>query len=202
MFYNSYFTIGQQAQAIFKDRGSKFIGSIHNVENETEVKLILSKIKTEHPGANHYCYAWRIGKNYDAYRTNDDGEPNNTAGKPIFSVIQSNNLTNTLIVVTRYFGGTQLGVPGLINAYKTTAAETLALTTIVELQIQLDFELQFNVDELSAAMLLLKQLNATIKNQEYSLDNVYKIQYSIDKTKHELLLNKLSKHYTFKLKEV
>ena len=132
LFSDSFYTIKSSASGIYKDRGSKFIGYAFPVSSEEEIKQHLSNLKKDHIGARHFCYAWRLGVGGQAWRLNDDGEPNNSAGKPIYSQILSKNLTNVLIVVVRYFGGTLLGVGGLVNAYKSAAAETLLATEIIE----------------------------------------------------------------------
>lgn len=129
---DTYLTIESSSEGLFKDKGSKFIAFAFQVNNETEVKLHLEKIKKMYYDARHHCYAYRLGLEGNTYRTYDDGEPSNTAGKPIYGQILSNNLTNILIIVIRYFGGILLGTGGLINAYKTASANTLANAKIIE----------------------------------------------------------------------
>jgi uncharacterized YigZ family protein len=124
-------TLAGPATALFKDRGSKFFGFAYPVTSKDEVKQRVQALKKEHPKAVHHCFAYRIGFDGNELRANDDGEPSGTAGRPILGQIDSKGLTNVLIVVVRYFGGTLLGKPGLINAYKTTAADTLAGGTFV-----------------------------------------------------------------------
>jgi uncharacterized YigZ family protein len=120
-----YQTIGKESQGFFKDKGSKFYSFAYSVRNEDEVKEILARLRKEHHSARHHCYAWRLGTEEITFRANDDGEPSSTGGKPILGQLQSFNVTNTLIVVVRYFGGTLLGVSGLINAYRNAAADAL-----------------------------------------------------------------------------
>jgi uncharacterized YigZ family protein len=132
MFSNSYFTIKEASQGVFKDRGSKFLACAFTVIAENEIKEHLSALRKEHPSARHHCYAWRLGAGKEAWRANDDGEPSGTAGKPILGQIQSYDLTNVLIVVVRYFGGTLLGASGLINAYKSAAADAIKNAVIEE----------------------------------------------------------------------
>src|ERR1700742_4267725 len=125
-----YYTIGKEATAEFRDRGSKFIGYACPAMSVDECKERLNAIKKEHPKATHHCYAYRIGLDGNLFRVNDDGEPSGTAGRPILGQIDSKELVNVLVVVVRYFGGTLLGVPGLINAYKTATALALQITPL------------------------------------------------------------------------
>ena len=141
---DTYLSIEKASTGEFKDRGSKFIGFAFPVSSEDEVKECLADVRKLHPSAGHVCYAFRINPLNEYYRTNDDGEPSSTAGKPILGQIKSLNLQNTLVAVVRYFGGTLLGVSGLINAYKETAAITLNGALILEKQITVSFKL--NVD--------------------------------------------------------
>lgn len=128
----TYKTITEESNALFKSKGSKFHAHAFPLEKESEVKTYLNRIKEQYPGATHYCYAWVLGPDGQNFRCNDDGEPPNTAGKPIHRQIQKFELCNILLVVVRYFGGTMLGVPGLIEAYGTAAAECLANAMITE----------------------------------------------------------------------
>src|SRR5690606_18707615 len=127
-----YFTIEQPATAEFRDRGSKFIGYAFPVNDINEFKEKLAAVKKDHPKATHHCFAYRIGLDGSTFRVSDDGEPSGSAGRPILGQIDSKQATNVLIIVVRYFGGTLLGVPGLINAYKTTAALVLQVTPLVQ----------------------------------------------------------------------
>ena len=129
---DTYLTIESQSEGLFKDKGSKFIAFAFPVNNEDEIKQNLENIRKKYYDARHHCYAYRLGLDGNIYRTNDDGEPSNTAGKPIYGQILSHNLTNILIIVIRYFGGILLGTGGLINAYKTAAAEALSNAKIIE----------------------------------------------------------------------
>ncbi|OFX22290.1 MAG: YigZ family protein [Bacteroidetes bacterium GWA2_31_9] len=129
---DTYLTIESQSEGLFKDKGSKFIAFAFPVNNEDEIKQNLENIRKKYYDARHHCYAYRLGLEGNIYRTNDDGEPSNTAGKPIYGQILSHNLTNVLIIVIRYFGGILLGTGGLINAYKTAAAEALSNAKIIE----------------------------------------------------------------------
>ncbi|MCE3229663.1 MAG: hypothetical protein K0S32_4214 [Bacteroidetes bacterium] len=171
LFSDSYFTIKQEAEGIFKDRGSKFLAFAYPVNNEAEIKERLTVLKKEHPSANHHCYAWRLGADGQAYRANDDGEPSNSAGKPILAQIQSKDLTNILIVVVRYFGGTLLGVSGLINAYKLAAADAIAKCVIEERFILFEYKIEFSFEDMNAVMKLLKDTDSKIISQDYKETN-------------------------------
>lgn len=138
---DTYKTIASESEEVlFKEKGSKFFGYAFPIQNEDEVKPIIENLKKQHPNAVHYCYAYQLGTAPKiSYRANDDGEPSNTAGTPIYGQIQSYGLTNILVVVVRIFGGTKLGVSGLISAYKTTAQMTLEASEVVEKTIDVDF---------------------------------------------------------------
>ncbi len=164
-----YFTIESTAVAEFKDRGSKFIAYSFPIKNTNDFKKHLQELKKEHPKAVHHCFAYRIGTDANNFRMSDDGEPSGTAGKPILGQIDSKNLTDTLIVVVRYFGGTLLGVPGLINAYKTAASLVLQCTPIVQKAIEINYELQFNYTEMNDVMRIIKQFNCTVLKNEMQL---------------------------------
>lgn len=191
LFSDTYLTIEKSAEAIFKDKGSKFLAFAYPVENDQQIKEILNQLKKEHHTANHHCYAYRLGADQMNFRANDDGEPNNTAGKPILGQIQSNDLTNVLIVVVRYFGGTLLGVSGLINAYKNSAAEVIKTATIIEKQILFHYTIQFYFEHVNDVMKLLKQLDCKITSQQF--DNNCEINFSIRKANSEQCEEKLKK---------
>ena len=164
-----YFTIESTAVADFKDRGSKFIAYSFPIKNTNDFKKHLQDLKKEHPKAVHHCFAYRIGTDGNTFRMSDDGEPSGTAGKPILGQIDSKNLTDTLIVVVRYFGGTLLGVPGLINAYKSASSLVLQCTPVVQKAIEINYELQFNYTEMNDVMRIIKQFNCSILKNETQL---------------------------------
>jgi uncharacterized YigZ family protein len=164
-----YHTIQKPAMAEFKDRGSRFLAYAFLVQNTNETKEQLQTIKKEHPKANHHCFAYRIGLDGNNFRVSDDGEPSGTAGKPILNQIDSKHLINTMIVVVRYFGGTLLGVPGLINAYKTAASLALQLTPIIQKPVLISYHLSFDYTLMNDAMMIIKQYNCTIEQQELSM---------------------------------
>jgi len=142
-------TIEKESQGYFKDKGSKFYAFAYPVKNEDEIKEILARLRKEHHSARHHCYAWRLGTENVTSRANDDGEPSSTAGKPILGQLQSFNVTNILIVVVRYFGGTLLGVSGLINAYRSAAADALKNADIKQKIIEKEITLDFTYHELA-----------------------------------------------------
>lgn len=164
-----YRTLSQPTTAEFKDRGSKFLAYAYPIQDTDDVKAKLQVLKKEHPKAVHYCYAYRIGTDGKLFRANDDGEPSGSAGRPILGQIDSAGLTNTLVIVVRYFGGTLLGVPGLINAYKTVTADALKDAPVTERWIESLYELSFDYSVMSEVMYLLKQAEATVYKQELQL---------------------------------
>jgi len=164
-----YKTIDQPATAEFKDRGSKFIAFAYPVEKVEDTKAHLLALKKEHPKAAHYCFAYRLGTDGNSFRVTDDGEPSGTAGKPILGQIDSKGLTNVMVVVVRYFGGSLLGVPGLINAYKTVTSLVLQVTPLIPKQVEVKYLLHFDYTRVNEVMLVLKQGNCTIIRQEMQL---------------------------------
>ena len=157
-------------EGLFKDRGSKFYGYAFPVTNEEEIKEKIELLKKQHYNARHWCYAWQLGENYDHYRANDDGEPSNSAGMPIYGQLQSFNVTNVLVVVVRYFGGTKLGVGGLIKAYKNGAKLALENSIIIHKTIDEEFLIKFEYPEMNAIMRIIKDENISIINQKMELD--------------------------------
>ncbi|SFS74862.1 uncharacterized protein, YigZ family [Lutibacter maritimus] len=156
--------------ALFKEKGSKFIGYAFPVISEDEVKMHLEELKKKHHSARHWCYAWQIGVEDIQYRANDDGEPNNSAGQPIYGQILSKEITNVLVVVVRYFGGTKLGVGGLISAYKTTAKLILDAAKIIEKTIDVNFQLNFEYVDMNKVMRIIKEHNIEILHQRMELN--------------------------------
>ncbi len=162
-------------EALFKDRGSKFYGYAFPVTNEEEIKENIEFLKKQHYNARHWCYAWQLGMKYEKYRANDDGEPTNSAGTPIYGQLQAFEVTNVLVVVVRYFGGTKLGVGGLIQAYKTTAKFALENSEIIQKTINEKFILQFNYSEMNKVMRIVKEEQISIINQKLDLNCMYTI---------------------------
>ena len=155
---------------LFKDKNSKFFGYAFPVLNEDDVKLHLEQLKKEHHSARHWCYAYQLGTETISYRANDDGEPNNSAGLPIYGQIQSFEVTNILIVVVRYFGGVKLGVGGLINAYKTTAQLALETSKIVNKTINVQYLISFDYKNMNTVMRIIKERNLNITHQKLEMD--------------------------------
>ncbi len=166
---NKYITIATAGTGDFRDRGSKFLAYSYPVYSAADVKEKLQALKKEHPKAVHHCYAYRIGTDGAQYRAVDDGEPSGSAGKPILGQIDSLGLINVLVVVVRYFGGTLLGVPGLINAYKTATAMSLEQVPKTEKWIENLYEINFDYPAMGEVLYLLKQAEATIYNQDLQL---------------------------------
>lgn len=164
-----YLTINKAGSAEFKDRGSKFIAYAYPVDNAASFKEHLQSLKKEHAKAAHHCFAYRLGINGDSFRVSDDGEPSGTAGKPILGQIDSKKLTDTAVIVVRYFGGSLLGVPGLINAYKTATALALQMIPVIQKQIETIYSLEFDYTRMNDIMHIIKQYNCTILEQEMQL---------------------------------
>ncbi len=168
---DTYTTIAQATEEIlFKEKSSKFFGYAFPIQSEEEVKPIIEQLRKLHPHAVHYCYAYQIGTEKISYRANDDGEPSNTAGAPIYGQIQSFGLTNVLLVVVRIFGGIKLGVGGLITAYKTTAQLVLEEAEIIEKTIDIHFLISFNYKNMNKVMRVIKEKKLDIITQSMELD--------------------------------
>jgi len=161
-----FYTISKGGEGFYKEKGSKFIGIAFRVRNEEEVKETLEEVKKQYHDGRHHCYAYILSE--DKLRANDDGEPNHSAGDPILGQIKSKNLTEVLIVVVRYFGGTKLGVPGLINAYKTAAFEALEASKLMEVTIEGIYEIKYGYEITNEVMRLISDFEADIKNQEFT----------------------------------
>ncbi|WP_347840858.1 YigZ family protein [uncultured Draconibacterium sp.] len=162
-----YKTIEKESTGYFKDKGSKFYAYAFPLTNEDAVKDIITALKKEHHSARHHCYAWRLGTETIRTRANDDGEPSSTAGKPILGQLQSHEITNILVVVVRYFGGTLLGVSGLINAYRNATIEALNNAEIITKLIEIAFELKFEYSMLNTVMNKLKTENFDIETTDF-----------------------------------
>lgn len=184
-----YFTIEKPASAEFKDRGSKFIAYAFPIETADDFKKQLQLLKKEYSKAVHHCFAYRIGTDGNNFRSSDDGEPSGTAGKPILGQLDSKGITNTAVIVVRYFGGTLLGVPGLINAYKTAAALALEVTPIVQKQIEIKYSIEFEYNKMNEVMMVLKQFNCTVLSNEMQLFCI--IEAGIPENRLEEVLYKL-----------
>ncbi|MCO5947842.1 IMPACT family protein [Mucilaginibacter flavidus] len=191
LFDDTYRTIEKPVEGLFRDRGSKFLAFAYPVNNETELKNNLTQLKAEHSKANHHCWAMRLTPDRSIFRINDDGEPSGTAGRPILNTLLSRDLTNLAVVVVRYFGGTLLGVPGLINAYKVATEEALQQAVIVEKTVNDIYSIEFNYLQMNDIMRLIKEDNLAIIEQ--SFDNNCSITVSIRKMQVNQTLAKISK---------
>lgn len=164
-----FLTIDRPGMAEFKDRGSQFIAYTYPLADIADFKIKLAALKKEHPKAVHHCFAYRLGLDGNQFRVSDDGEPSGTAGRPILGQIDSKQLTNILIVVVRYFGGTLLGVPGLINAYKSATALVLQLTPVVQKPVLISYRLQFDHTQTHPVMQVVKHFGCAVYKQESQL---------------------------------
>lgn len=166
---SSYRTIATTSEGQFRDRGSKFLAFAFPVKSESQVKEILQQLRKEYHDARHHCYAWKLGVDPAGVRANDDGEPSSSAGKPILNQIEKMELTDTLVVVVRYFGGTLLGVGGLINAYRTAAEAALKNNRVVRRKIRHSYHLEFTYPDMNTVMGLVKEMQLVTDHQEFAL---------------------------------
>jgi len=174
-------TIQTKSAGFFKEKGSKFYSFAYPVRSEEEIKLYLKLLKDEFKDARHHCYGFKLGVKGDKYRYSDDGEPNNTAGKPIYGQLNSFKITNILVVVVRYFGGTKLGVGGLIQAYKEAAKLALENALITTEEVTEIITIHFKYEEMNVMMSLVKLLNLKIIEQQFELDCLIELEYPIKK---------------------
>ena len=188
---DSYLTIEGNAEAIFKERSSKFLCYAFHVESEEEIAACLEPLYKRYYDATHHCYAWRLGPFGERFRANDDGEPSSTAGKPILGQLLSREITNCLIVVARYFGGTKLGVPGLIAAYKESAAAVLDVATIVERTVDTRIKIDYSYVVMNDVMRIIKEEQPTIEEQIF--DNLCSMTLSVRNSKADIVLGRLRK---------
>lgn len=197
---DTYKTITQPSEEVlFKEKNSKFFGYAFPVQSEEEVKTILEQIKKQHYSARHWCYAYQIGTKTKTYRANDDGEPNNSAGMPIYGQIQSFDVTNILVVVVRYFGGVKLGVGGLVTAYKTATQMALEQADIIEKTIDVHFLIHFDYKNMNKVMRVIKEKNIHIVNQKLELDCL--IEISCRLTQKEEIFNAFDQLFEVSIKE-
>lgn len=191
LFEDTYQTLAAASEGQFKDRGSRFIGYAFPVRDETEVKTCLLQIKKEHPSATHHCYAYRFGLDKTAFRVNDDGEPSGSAGRSILNQLLSQQVTNVLVVVVRYYGGTMLGIPGLINAYKTATQAAIDNGKIIQKTINDRYRVQFEYLQLNDVMKIIKEEGCEIRAQDF--ENTCSMELEIRKTAVNRSLEKLQK---------
>ena len=198
---DTYRTIESPSQeTLFKEKGSKFFGYAFPISKEEEVKLFLEQLKLKHPTAGHFCYAWQLGEETIRFRANDDGEPNNSAGQPIYGQLQSFDMTNILVVSVRYFGGTKLGVGGLIQAYKYSAQLTLESVAVVERTIDVSYQLIFDYPLMNKVMRIVKEKNIHILEQDLGINCVYRI--AVRKSEAEEVIARFESLYKLELKKI
>ena len=198
---DTYKTINLPSEEVlFKEKNSKFFGYAYPVTTEEEIKEIIEQLRKVHFSARHWCYAYQIGTEKIQYRANDDGEPNNSAGMPIYGQIQSFEVTNILIVVVRYFGGVKLGVGGLISAYKTAAQMALENAVIIEKTINKHFVISFGYANMNKVMRIIKEKNLQIISQKMEMD--CEIEIAIRKKNVQNLLDTFESLYEIKLTEI
>jgi len=191
LFEDTYNTIDEPSEGIFRDKGSKFIAYAYPFKDENKLKEIISELKSLHPKARHHCWAYRLTPDRSVFRINDDGEPSGTAGRPILNVLLSMDVTNILIVVVRYFGGTLLGVPGLINAYKTSAQEALTVANIVERTVNDVYEIEFDYLQMNNIMRVVKESEVNVLSQDFDMS--CKITLEIRKLQVNELIGRVEK---------
>lgn len=188
---DSYLTVAAPAEAALRERSSKFLAYIYPVGSEEEIRALLDALRKRYFDATHHCYAWRLGPRGETFRANDDGEPSGTAGKPILGQLLSKELTDCLVVVVRYFGGTKLGVPGLIAAYREAAAEAIAAAETVERTVDRTLKVSFPYVAMNDIMRTIKEMQPAIRSQEF--DNLCTMVLSIRESRAAMLEEKLRK---------
>jgi len=203
MMVYAYNTIKSVSEGFYKEKGSKFIAKAFPAATVGEVQEILDALRKEYHDARHHCYAYQLEPDASLYRANDDGEPNHSAGDPILGQIRSLELTNTLVVVIRYFGGTKLGVSGLINAYKTAAAEALAKARVIRVEVRQAVEFHFSYPETNEVMKLIGKYEVKVSQQHFEINCSVKgkipLHHLETMTSEVELLNKLGKKISLKI---
>ncbi len=200
--------VAPSEETLYKEKGSKFFGYAFPIASESEVKPIIELLKKQHPHAVHYCYAYQLGTGATlSYRANDDGEPNNSAGMPIYGQIQSHGLTNILIVVVRLFGGIKLGVGGLISAYKTSAQMTLEVCEVIEKTIDAHFLITFDYVNMNKVMRVIKEKNIDIVSQDMEFDSetgkaIGKTEIKIRKKSAQMVLDTFESLFEINIKSL
>ena len=200
MFDGTYKEVKSHTAGIYKEKGSKFIAYSYPVYSEQEVKEKLEEIKKIEHSARHHCYAYVLHADKSAWRANDDGEPSSTAGKPILGQIQSNDLTNILIVVVRYFGGVKLGVPGLIRSYKMAAADAISKATIITKTIKEYYEVSFKYPQMNDVMRLVKEFDLEVVNTDFRID--CKLIFAVPKSKADSIVDAFKKNHKLAIKRI
>ena len=188
---DSYLTISAPAECNMRERSSKFLSYAYPVTSEEQIKEHLDALHKQYYDATHHCYAWRLGPHGEHFRANDDGEPSGTAGKPILGQLLSKDITDCLVVVVRYFGGTKLGVSGLIQAYKESTAEVIAVSKIVEKTVDRVIKVDFSYISMNGVMRVIKEMSPRIDEQVF--DNLCTMRLRIRESEAEMLISKLEK---------
>ena len=188
---DTYLSIASESRGTYREKASRFIAVAMPAATEEEIREKLDSLRKEYYDANHHCYAYRLGQSGDVYRLNDDGEPSGSAGRPIHGQIVSKGLSDVLVVVIRYFGGTKLGVPGLINAYRTAAAEALENAQKIQKVLTDLFEVTFDYKEMNEVMRILKESSSAIIRQE--CDQTCRILFSVRRSMSEKTVNRFTK---------
>lgn len=191
LFEDTYFTIEESSEGIFRDKGSKFIAYAYPFKDENKLKEIIATLKSLHPKARHHCWAYRLSPDRAVFRINDDGEPSGTAGRPILNALLSKDVTNIIVVVVRYFGGTLLGVPGLINAYKTATQEALDNAVIIEKTMNDVYQVDFEYLVMNDVMRVIKDENIVVLSQEF--DNACTMTVEMRKMQVNAFVQKMEK---------
>lgn len=200
LFDDSYKTIKEASEGIYRDKGSKFLAYAYPIRSDEEVKPIINILRSEHSKARHFCYAYRLTTDRSVFRINDDGEPSGTAGRPILNSLLSEDLTYVLVVVVRYFGGTLLGVPGLINAYKSATVEALQNSTKISKTINDVYEVNFEYLQINDVMKLIKDESLEVINQNFGINCI--IKFEIRKAQLNQVLTKFDKIEDITLKYI
>ena len=200
MLNDTYKEIKTSSTGSYKEKGSKFISYCFPVHSKKEIKEKIESVKKIEQSARHHCYAYILSTNESEQRVNDDGEPSSTAGKPILGQILSNNLTNILIVVVRYFGGVKLGVPGLIRSYKSAAADAISNSIIIIKTIKEQYELSFEYPQMNDVMRLVKEFNLEIINTDFQIE--CKLKFAINKSLSQNHINSIKENYKIKIKYI
>jgi len=200
LFDDSYKTIVNHSEGFFKDRGSKFISHAYPVKTEEDVKDILAQLRKDYYDARHHCYSYILNPDKSAFRINDDGEPSGSAGKPIHGQLLSYDLTNTLVVVIRYFGGTKLGIPGLINAYREATRDALNQTEIITKTINEYFQIEYEYPLMGNVMRIIKDENLEQINTQFEIS--CKIEMRVRKNDYQRITDSFGKIHGVKLKHL
>jgi uncharacterized YigZ family protein len=188
---DTYLSVKGESRGTFREKASRFIAVATPVSSEAEAKGRLESIRKSYHDANHHCFAYRLGPEGNVYRINDDGEPSGTAGRPIYGQIQSRGLSDLLVVVTRYFGGTKLGVPGLINAYRSAAEEALSKAVVVNKVLTDTMEASFDYPKMNDVMKILKEPGITILHQES--EQTCTVRFTVRRSRSDDVRHRLSK---------